>query len=118
MTVRDFNPYKAKLTESDEQYLAQNNELRLMRERAFESGHIEEIREAYDRDVLGIEYEEDDEEELETVSVEDFVASASKGDIVEQLKALENPKVTVDTKKSKDELGEQLIAEVKRRQSA
>jgi hypothetical protein len=113
-----FNHYKPELTEDEEQYLAQNNELRLQRERAMESGRMDDIKAAYD-DHLGIwEDDEEDGDDVETVSVEDFVASASKADIIEQLKALENPKVTVDTKKNKDELGDQLIAEVKRRQSA
>lgn len=98
---------KKNLTEEEERYINERNDLRMLREEYINNGG-ELLTEAQ---LNG----EDEESEDDGVPVEEFVKTASKQEIVAELKELDNPKVTFDPKASKDELADLLVTEVQTR---
>lgn len=99
-----MNIRKAKLSEDDQRYVDANNYLRMLREEylAHRGATSEDPAQSE-----GDDPEEDEEDDA--VSPEEWVATASKAEIVAELK---RRKIDHDPKSSKDDLGVQLLAVV------
>ncbi len=104
---RYINIYKAELTEEEEQYLAQRNDLRLARQEAIEQGRLEELEKDADRQAA-------EAEEPEGVPVEEFVQrpDVTKDDLKRELDDLE---VAYDPKATRPQLAELLVRTVRER---
>jgi hypothetical protein len=96
-----INLYKAELTEDEERYISERNDLRMERDNILASG----------RPLLSNDEVEDEEEvEEEGVPVEEFVTTASKAEIAAELDGMG---VKYDPKATKVELADLLIQKVR-----
>lgn len=102
---------KENLTEDEERYINERNDLRMLREQHIANGGDM----LSDADIDGIDDEADEEEEA--ISVEEYVAdpTTTKADIVRELRQLPGEKVEFDPKSPKDELAALLVSEVQKR---
>lgn len=103
---RHIDLTKDKLTDDEERYVLANNYLRLAREEYLAHGTATSQVAALSAQEPE-DHDEDDEEE--GVSVEEWVASANKQEVISELKRRD---IEHNPKSSKDDLGALLIASV------